>query len=81
MSQPGYTFKYDFLVDGTLVRVFREGKLLDDVEFSTTDKDTREYVSYLNRFLQSIGRSRVDAHAVCQVIERGEPVGGVFGNR
>ena len=78
MGQPGYGTKYDFLVGGTLVRVFREGKLLD-VEFSTEDKDTRETESPLHKFLESIGRSRVDAHMVAIEVQEGRSVSSVFG--
>lgn len=79
MGQPGYATKYDFLVDGTHVRLFRKGKLLEGVEFSTLDKDTRDTVSPLGLFLESIGRSRVDAHMVCVEIENGRSVSSVFG--
>jgi len=79
MGQPGYGTKYDFLVDGTLVRVFRDGRLLEGVEFSTADKDTRETESPLHKYLESIGRSRVDAHMVAVEVQNGKSVSGVFG--
>lgn len=79
MGQPGYGTKYDFLVDGTIVRVFREGKPLEGVEFSTADRDTREAESPLHKFLESIGRSRVDAHMVAVELESGKSVSSVFG--
>src|SRR5216684_7984424 len=78
MGQPGYGTKYDFLVDGTVVRVFREGKLLEDIEFSTRDRDTREAENPLHKFLESIGRSRVDAHMVAVELENGKSVSSVF---
>jgi hypothetical protein len=80
MGQPGYNIPYDFAVSGTEVKVTRDGKPLD-VTFSTTEKDTKDSVSALHKFLESIGRSRVDAHMVCEVVEKGKPVHGVYGNR
>ena len=79
MGQPGYATKYDFLVDGTRVRVFRMNRLLEDFEFSTEDKDTKDSESSLRVFLESIGRSRVDAHMVCVEVEAGRSVQSVFG--
>lgn len=81
MGQPGYGTKYDFLVDGMLVRVFREGKLLEGVVFSTADKDTRDTESPLHKFLESIGRSSVDAHMVAVEVEKGNSVSSVFGKQ
>ncbi len=79
MGQPGCATKYDFLVDGTKVRVFRMNQLLKDFEFSTEDKDTKENESPLHVFLESVGRSRVDAHMVCVEVEAGRSVQSVFG--
>jgi hypothetical protein len=71
-------FRYDFIVHGTQVRVSREGAQVDRV-FSITDKDTKERPSPLHLFLLSIGRSRGDAHAVCEAIEQGHTVMAVVG--
>lgn len=72
--------RYDFVVSGDEVRVIRDGTSMN-VTFSTTEKDTKESASALHEFLESIGRSRVDAHAVCEAVEKGETVLGVVGNR
>jgi hypothetical protein len=73
-------FRYDFAVSGTEVRVSRDGQPMN-VTFSTTEKDTRDSVSALHKFLESIGRSRVDAHMVCELVEKGQTVHGVIGFR
>jgi hypothetical protein len=78
MGRPGYNIRYDFAVSGTEVTVSRDGQPLN-VNFSTEEKDTRTSVSPLHNFLESIGRSRVDAHMVCELIEKGQTVGGVMG--
>jgi hypothetical protein len=80
MGQPGYNVRYDLAVSGKTVTVKRNGQELP-TKFSTTDKDSKEFVSPLSKFLQSIGRSRVDAHAVCVAVEVGQEVSGVFGNK
>jgi hypothetical protein len=80
MGQAGYNVHYDFAVSATEVKVTRDGKPID-VTFSTTDKDGRDAASALHRFLESIGRSRVDAHMVCESIEKGQTVHGVMGNK
>ena len=81
MGQSGYATNYDFLVDGTHVRVFRMNQLIKDFEFSTEDKDTKDNESPLYVFLESIGRSRVDAHMVCVEVEAGRSVQSVHGLR
>jgi hypothetical protein len=78
MGRPGYNVQYDFAINGETVTVKRNGQELP-TKFSTTEKDTKDFVSPLNRFLQSIGRSQVDAHMVCVAVEAGTPVTGVFG--
>jgi hypothetical protein len=64
-------------VNGTDVNVSREGNAVDQ-KFSTTDKDRAQAPSKLHEFLQDIGLSRVDAHAICKAIEEGQSVSGVF---
>lgn len=71
-------FRYDFLVNGTEVRVIRDGKQLENI-FSTLEKDTRESASPLYKFLLSIGRPKGDAHMVCEAVEKGGTVSGVIG--
>jgi hypothetical protein len=78
MGRPGYLTKYDFIVLGTFVRVFRMDKLLA-VKFSTEEKDTKDLESPLRKFLEGIGQSRVDAHTVCEAVEKGGSVRAVFG--
>ena len=80
MGQPGYNVRYDLAVSGETVIVRRNGQQLP-AKFSTAEKDTKEFVSPLNKFLQSIGRSRVDAHAACVALEAGQEVSAVFGNK
>jgi hypothetical protein len=80
MGRPGYDVQYDFAVEGETISVTRKGVALP-TKFSTTDKDTGDHISELNLFLQSIGRSRNDAHVVCTSVEAGQPVSGVFGNK
>jgi hypothetical protein len=65
-------------VNGTDVKVFRNGQPTD-LTFSTKDKDRAPAPSPLHEFLESIGRSRVDAHMVCEVVEKGQSVDGVMG--
>lgn len=50
-------------------------------QFSTTAKDTKDHITALSLFLQSIGRSRLDACAVCVAVEAGGAVSGDFGNK
>jgi hypothetical protein len=69
--------RYEFQVNGTDVNVSREGNAVDQ-KFSTTDKDRAQAPSKLHEFLQDIGLSRVDAHAICKAIEEGQSVSGVF---
>jgi hypothetical protein len=76
----GYRFRYAFTVSGTEVRVARDGQTVD-VIFSTTEKDTATSASALHKFLESIGRPRLDAHAVCEAVEHGKSVDGVMGNQ
>lgn len=78
MGQAGNKVRYDFTVSGTEVRVTRDGNPLDIV-FATTEKDTAASASPLHTFLEEIGQSRVDAHSVCQAVEQGKTVHGVFG--
>jgi hypothetical protein len=80
MGRPGYDVQYDFAVDGETISVNCKGLALPN-KFSTTDRDSKDHTSALNLFLQSIGRSRNDAHMVCVEVEAGRPVGGVFGNK
>lgn len=80
MGQPGYSIRYDFVVDGQTIIVRRNGEELP-TQFSTTEKDSKDSVSPLSTFLQSIGRSQVDAHAVCVALESGQTVSAVFGNK
>jgi hypothetical protein len=80
MGKLGYDVQYDFTVEGETISVTRKGVALPN-KFATTDKDTKDHISALSLFLQSIGRSRNDAHMVCVEVEAGRPVGGVFGNR
>ncbi len=80
MGKPGYNVQYDLAVAGETIIIKRSGEELP-TKFSTTDKDTKDHISKLNQFLQSIGRSRNDAHMVCVAVEAGTPVSGVFGNK
>lgn len=80
MARPAYKFRYSFTVNGTDVKVTRDGPPLD-VSFSTNDKDTAATESALHKFLESIGLSRVDAHMVCEEIESGKSVQSVMGNK
>jgi len=43
------------------------------------DEDTKGNESPLHVFLESVGRSRVDAHMVCVEVEAGRSVQSVFG--
>jgi len=47
--------------------------------FSITDKDSKDSESALHKFLVAIGRSAVDAHMVCDSVEKGQSVLGVMG--
>jgi len=78
MGQVGFNVRYDFIVNGTEVKVTRDGQPIE-VTFSTTDKDIKGSESALHKFLESIGRSRVDAHMVCGLVEGGQTVHGVIG--
>ena len=69
--------RYDLHVTGTDVSVLREGKAAPQ-KFLTTDKDRPQAPSKLHEFLEDIGLSRVDAHMICQAIEEGKPVSGVY---
>jgi len=80
MGQPGFNLQYDFAINGETIIVKRNGQELP-TKFSSTEKDTKDLVSPLSKFLQSIGRSRADAHMVCVSVEAGQPVSGVFGNK
>jgi hypothetical protein len=72
--------RYDLVVNGTDVTVTRDGQPTEHT-FSTTDKDRVQVSSLLHDFLESIGFSRVDAHAICQPIESGMTVNGVMGDK
>jgi len=80
LSEPAHKVRYDFGVNGTEVRVTRDGEPTITI-FSTKEKDTADSPSALHKFLQSIGRSRVDAHMVCLEVEKGNAVSGVMGNK
>jgi hypothetical protein len=80
MGRPGYNVRYDFAVNGMEVRVTRNGQPID-LTFSITEKDSATAQSALNKFLESIGRTRVDAHAVCEAVEKGQSVDSVWGNK
>jgi hypothetical protein len=80
MGQVSHNVRYDFTVSGTEIRVTRDEHPLG-VTFSTTEKDTKDSASALHKFLESIGRSRVDAHMVCEAVEKGQTVHGVMGNK
>lgn len=69
--------RYDLQVNGTAVIVLREGKAVAST-FWTTDKDRPQAPSKLHEFLEDIGLSRVDAHALCKAIEERQSVSGVF---
>jgi len=69
--------RYDFLVNGTEVLVVHKGQPLPE-RFATTDKDRPQAPSRLHEFLEDGGLSRVDAHAICEAIESGKSVAGVF---
>jgi hypothetical protein len=79
-GRAGFRFRYAFAVSGTEVKVTRDRRPMD-VTFSTTEKDSANSVSALHKFLESIGRSRVDAHMVCEAVEKGQSVDGVMGNK
>ncbi len=72
--------RYDFVVNGTEVTVTRDEQPTDH-KFSTTHKDRAQASSPLHDFLESIGFSRVDAHAICEAIESGKTVNGVMGEK
>lgn len=72
--------RYDLIVSETQALVVRDGQPTD-LSFSTAEKDTRDSASALHKFLESIGRSRLDAHAVCEAVESGKSVHGVIGNK
>jgi hypothetical protein len=77
---PTHKVRYDFDVTEAEVRVTREGQTTDAV-FATKVVDRAEAPSPLHDFLESIGRSRVDAHMVCDAIESGQSVHGVMGSK
>jgi hypothetical protein len=77
---PRHEVRYDFDVIGTEVKVTRNGKVTD-LTFSTKDKDRVQASSPLHDFLETIGRSRVDAHMVCEAVERGQSIHAVMGNK
>lgn len=72
--------RYDFQIDGTEVRVVREGKPLSQI-FVTTDKDRPQAPSKLHEFLEDVGLTRADAHMVCEAIQAGNSVQGVHANK
>lgn len=80
MAPDGYNVRYDFYVDGTVIKVTSDGQPIG-VTFSATEKDLKDSESALHKFLTSIGRSHVDAHMVCELVEEGQSVNGVMGTR
>ncbi len=80
MGRAGYSVRYDFAVSGMEVKVTRNGQPIDET-FSTTEKDSAVAASTLHKFLESIGRSPVDAHMVCEAVEKGQSVDSVWGNK
>jgi hypothetical protein len=79
MGQAGDVL-YDLIVSGSEVKVTRDGKPLD-VTFSATEEDGETSINALHKFVESIGRSPVDAQMVCEKIKQGKSVHGVFGNK
>jgi hypothetical protein len=79
MGQAG-DVRYDLIVSGTEIKVMRDNKPLD-LTFSTTEEDGKTSASALHRFVESIGRSPVDAQMVCEKAKQGNSVHGVFGNK
>jgi len=77
---PRQKVRYDFEVIGKGVKVTRNGEATD-LNFSTEDKDRVQVSSPLHDFLVSIGRSRVDAHMVCEAVEKGQSIHGVMGTK
>ena len=75
-----HTIRYDFSVNGSEVKVTRNDEAIA-ATFLVTDKDRPQAPSALHEFLEDIGRSRVDAHMVCEAIERGQSVHAVMGNK
>lgn len=69
--------RYDIQVNGTAVSVLRDGKPVTQ-SFSTKDIDRVQAPSKLHEYLEDIGLSRVDAHAICGAIQEGKSVSGVF---
>jgi hypothetical protein len=78
VGQSDYSVRYDFCVSGSEISVYCDGQELG-VTFSTTEIDTKDSESALHKFLVSIGRSRADAHMVCELVEKGQTVHGVMG--
>ena len=72
--------RYDFQVSGTDVAVLREGNPVSE-GFSTTEIDRIQAPSKLHEFLEDIGLSRVDAHMICNIVEEGSSVLGVFASK
>jgi hypothetical protein len=72
--------RYDLQVTETDVSVLRESKPVLQ-KFSTTDKDRPQAPSALHEFLEDIGLFRVDAHMICEVIEEGKSVSGVYATK
>ncbi len=73
-------FRYDFLVNGTDVCVLREGKETAQ-QFLIKDKDRPQAPSPLHEFLEDISLPRVDAHAICEQVEAGKSVSGVYATK
>jgi hypothetical protein len=72
--------RYDFAVNGAGIKVMRNGEPTD-LSFSTKDIDRVKAPSALHEFLEDIGRSRVDAHMVCEAVEKGQSIHGVMGSK
>jgi len=69
--------RYDLQIAGTDVSILRKGKDIGK-KFLTTDKDRPEAPSRLHEFLEDVGLSRVDAYAICEAIEEGKSLAGVY---
>lgn len=74
------SFRYDFRVVSSRIIIKRDGQIIGR-SFSTLEKDTKESQSPFHGFLKAIGLSEVDAHMICEIVQRGENVSGVVGRR
>jgi hypothetical protein len=78
VEKVGNSIRYDFHVSGTEIKVVRDGQPIN-ITFSTIERDSKDLESALHKFLVSIGQSRVDAHMICESVEKGQTVRGVMG--